>query len=80
MTLDDVGPVVTAQRYHINARFIMLKVNCITFLLGIQNSLGIIMCKFRAFQSNTEGMVASVRVLFAHPSYVINLCFFSMPF
>ena len=36
--------------------------------LSVQNSLGIIMCKFRAVQSKTEGMAASVRVFFEHPS------------
>ena len=36
---------------------------------GQQNSLGIIMCKFHAFQSKTEGMAASVRVFLEHPSY-----------
>ena len=53
MTLDDVGPGVTTQRYHNNGRLIMLEVNCIKFSLGIQNSLGMIMCKFHARQSKT---------------------------
>ena len=47
----------------------MLEVNCIKFSLGIQNSLGMIMCKFHARQSKTEGMAASVRVFLEHPSY-----------
>ena len=62
MTLDDVGLGVTTQRYHNKGRLIMLEVNCINFSLDIQNALGIIMCKFHAFQSKTEGMAASVRV------------------
>ena len=70
MTLDDVGPVVTTQRYHNNGRLIMLEVKCIKFSLDIQYSLGIIMCKFHAFQSKTEGMAAYVRVFLEHPSYV----------
>ena len=49
MTLDDVGPGVTTQRYHNNGRLIMLEVSCIKFSLNIQNSLGIIMCKFHAY-------------------------------
>ena len=65
VTLDDVGPGVTTQRYHNNERLIMLEVK---FSLDIQNSLGIIMCKFHAFQSKTEGMTASVRVFLEHPS------------
>ena len=73
VTLDDVGPGVTTQRYHNNGRLIMLEVKCIKFTLDIQNSLGIIMCKFHAFQSKTEGMAASVRVFLEHPSYD---CFF----
>ena len=48
----------------------MLEVKCIKFSLDIQNSLGIIMCKFHAFQSKTEGMAASVRVFLEHPSYL----------
>ena len=28
------------------------------------------MCKFRALQSKTEGMAASVRVFLEHPSYI----------
>ena len=36
--------------------------------LWVQNSLGMIMCKFRAVQSKTEGMAASVRIFFEHPS------------
>ena len=71
MTLDDVGPGVTTQRYHNNGCLIMLEVNCIKFSLDIQNSLGIIICKFYAFQSKTEGMAASVRIFFEHPSYRI---------
>ena len=71
MTLDDVGPGVTTQRYHNNGRLIMLEVNCIKFSLDIQNSLGIIMCKFHAFQSKTEGMTSYVRVFLEHPSYII---------
>ena len=70
MTLDDVGPGVTTQRYHNNGRLIMLEVNCIKFSLGIQNSLGMITCKFHARQSKTEGMAASVRVFLEHPSYI----------
>ena len=68
--LDDVGPGVTTQRYHNNGRLIMLEVKCIKFLLDIENSLGIIMCKFHVFQSKTEGMAASVRVFLEHLSYV----------
>ena len=68
--LDDVGPGVTTQRYHNKGRLIMLEVNCIKFSLGIQNSLGMIMCKFHARQSKTEGMAASVRVFLEHPSYL----------
>ena len=70
MTLDDVGPVVTTQSYHNNGRLIMLEVKCIKFSLDIQYSLGIIMCKFHAFQSKTEGMAASVRVFLEHTSYL----------
>ena len=66
----DVGPGVTTQRYHNNGRLIMLEVKCIKFSLDIQNFLGIIMCKFHAYQSKTEGMAASVRVFLEHPSYV----------
>ena len=74
MTLDDVGPGVTTQRYHNNGHLIMLEVNCIKFSLGIQSSLGMIMCKFHARQSKTEGMAASVRVFLEHPSYnVVSL-------
>ena len=51
----------------------MLEVNCIKFSLGIQNSLGMIMCKFHARQSKTEGMAASVRVFLEHPLYFV--CF-----
>ena len=69
MTLDDVGPGVTTQRYYNNGPLIMLKANCIKFSLDIQNSLGIILCKFHAFQSKTEGMAASVHVFFEYPSY-----------
>ena len=79
MLLDDVGPVVTTQRYHNNGRLIMLEVKCIKFSLDILNYLGIIMCKFHAFQSKTEGMAASVRVFLEHPSYklsgVFEICF-----
>ena len=39
----------------------------------VQNSLGIIICKFRAVQSKTEGMTASVRVFFEHPSYILDV-------
>ena len=70
MTLDDVAPGVTTQRYHNNGHLIMLEVNCIKFSLGTQNSLGMIMCKFHAFQSKTEGMAASVHVFLKHPSYL----------
>ena len=63
----DVG--VTTQRYHNNGRLIMLEVNCFKFSLGLQNSLGMIMCKFHARQSKTEGMAASVRVFLEQPSY-----------
>ena len=45
-------------------------------ILSVQNSLGIIMCKFRAVQSKTEGMAASVRVFFEHPSYKIMVPIF----
>ena len=69
MTLDDVEPGVTTQRYHNNGCLIMLEVNCIKFSLGIQNSLGMIMCKFHARQSKTEGIAASVRIFLEHPSY-----------
>ena len=78
MTLDDVGPGVTTQRYHNNGCLIMLEVKCIKILLDIQNSLGIIMCKFHAFQSKAEGMAASVRVFLEHPSYITNLMFAAM--
>ena len=70
MTLDDVGPAVTTQRYHNNGRLIMLEVNCIKFSLGIQNSLGMIMCKFHARQSKTEGMAASA-VYFLNTPHVL---------
>ena len=70
MTLDDVGLGVMTQCYHNNGRLIMLEVKCIKFSLDIQNSLGIIMCKFHAFQSKTEGMAASVRIFLEHPSYI----------
>ena len=73
MTLDDVRPGVTTQRYHNNGRLIMLEVNCIKFSLGIQNSLGMIMCKFHARQSKPEGMAASVREFLEHPSYIMIL-------
>ena len=69
MTLDDVGPGVTTQRYHNNERLILLEVNSIIFSLYIHNSLGISMCKSHAFQSKTEEMAASVRVFLKHPSY-----------
>ena len=69
MTLDDVGPGVRTPRYYYKGRLIMLEANCIKFSLDIQNSLGIILCKFHAFQSKTEGMAASVCVFFEHPSY-----------
>ena len=69
MTLDDVGPGVTTQRYHNNGRLIKLEVKCIKFSRDMQDSLGIIMCKFHAFQSKTEEMAASVRVFLEHPSY-----------
>ena len=69
MTLDDVGLGATTQHYHNNGRLIMLEVNCIKFSLGIQNSLGMIMCKFHARQSKTEGMAASVRLFLEHPLY-----------
>ena len=72
MTLDDVGPVVTTERYHNNGRLIVLEVKCIKVSLDIQNSLGIIMCKFHAFQSKTKGMAASVRVFLEHPSYATH--------
>ena len=39
----------------------------------LQNSLGIIMCKFRAVQSKIEGMATSVRVFFEHSSYVVTV-------
>ena len=74
MTLDDVVPGVAIQRYHNNGRLIMLEVNCIKFSLDIQKSLGIIMCKFHAFQSKTEGMAVSVRVFLEHPSYKDTGC------
>ena len=77
MTLDDVGLGVTIQRYHNNGRLIMLEVNCIKFLLGIQNSLSMIMCKFHARQSKTEGMAASVRVFLEYPSYVESVHLYS---
>ena len=70
MTLDDVGPGVTTQRYHNNGRLIMLEVNCIKFSQGIQNSLGMIMYEFYAFQSKTEGIAASVRIFLEHLSYI----------
>ena len=73
MTLDDVGPGVTTQRYYNNGRLIMLEANCMKFSLDIQNSLGIILCKFHAFQSKTEGMAASVRAYFEYPSYMYQL-------
>ena len=63
MTLDDVGPGVTTQRYHNNGRLIMLEVKCIKFSLDIQNSLGIIMCKFHTFQSKIEGMACCLRFM-----------------
>ena len=72
MTLDDVGPGVTTQRYYNNRRLIMLEANCIKFSLDIQNSLGIILCKFHAFQSKTEGMAASVRVFLNTPRIYVN--------
>ena len=74
MTLDDVGPGVTTQRYYNNGRLIMLEANCIKFPMDIQNSRGIILCKFHAFQSKTEGMAASVRVFLEYPSYLFILC------
>ena len=48
----------------------MRKDNVSKVILGVQNSLGIIMYEFRAVQSKTEGMTASVREFFEHPSYV----------
>ena len=77
MTLDDFGPGVTTQHYHNNGRLIMLEVKSIKFSLDIQNSLGIIMCKFHTFQSKTEGMAASVRVFLEHPSYTSDLSIIS---
>ena len=65
------GPGVTRWRYHNNHRFIMRADNVSKVTLSVQNSLGIIMCKFCAVQSKTEGMAASVRVFFEHPSYLI---------
>ena len=73
MTLDDAGPGVMTQRYHNKGRLIMLEANCIKFSLDIQNSLGIIMCNFHAFQSKTQGMTASVRIIFEHPWYIDTL-------
>ena len=35
--------------------------------LRVQNSLGIIVCKFRAGQSKTEGMAVSACVFIEHP-------------
>ena len=67
VTLDDVGPSVATQCYHNNRHLIMLEVSWIKFSLDIQNSVGIIMCKFHAFQSKTEGMAASVRVFLNTP-------------
>ena len=52
----------------------MLESSCIKFSLDIQNSLAIIMCKFHAFQSKTEGMAASVRVFFETPrTYILYI-------
>ena len=73
MTLDDVGPGVTTQRYHNNRRLIMLEVKSIKFSLDIQNFLGIIMCEFHASQSRTEGMATSVCVFLEHTSYIYNI-------
>ena len=44
--------------------------------LSIQNSLGIIMCKFHAVQSKTEGMAASVRVFLNTPRTCKLLIFY----
>ena len=69
------GPGVTRWRYHNNHRFIMRTDNVSKVTLSVQNSLSIIMCKFRAVQSKTEGMAASVRVFFEHPSYNRGMTF-----
>ena len=61
------GPGVARWRYHNNHRFIMHKDNVSKVTLWIQNSLGIIMFKFRAVKSKTEGMAASVRVFLNTP-------------
>ena len=66
------GPGVTRCCYHNNHTFIMRKDNVGKVTLWVQNSLGIIMWKFPAVQSKTEGMAASVRVFFEHPSYISN--------
>ena len=50
----------------------MRKDNVSKVILWVQNSLGIIMWKFRAVQSKNEGMAASVRVFFEHPSYLLT--------
>ena len=56
----------------------MRKDNVGKVTLLVQNSLGIIMWKFPSVQSKTEGMAASVRVFFEHPSYVIITCKYEM--
>ena len=58
----DFGPGVTRWHYHNNHRFIMRTDNVSKVTLSVQNSFSIIMCKFRAVQSKTEGMAASVCV------------------
>ena len=62
------GPGAMRRRYHNNHRFIMRKDNVSKVTLLVQNYVGIIIYKFRAVQSKTEGMAASVRVFFEHPS------------
>ena len=47
-----------------NTEFYRCTDNVSKVTLSVQNSLGIIMCKFRTVQSKTEGMAASVRVFF----------------
>ena len=49
----------------------MRKDNVGKVTLWVQYSFGIIMWKFPAVQSKTEGMAASVRVFFEHPSYMV---------
>ena len=67
------GTGVTSLCYHNNHRFIMRTDNVSKVTLSVQNSLSIIMCKFRAVQSKTEGMAASVAYFLNTPRITYRL-------